>query len=210
MRWSLIPSVLLVGAMAAAAGCTHDVDPKVDLVGRRVVVIPFKSRTEYHFFDPVGVRLADEVTEDLVNHRDDAGCDIVTQSALADALDVDPTEVTLEEIAARVRADGYLTGEIVTMEARRASDFGFYRARAEVIVWFKDLRETGAGTDPEYVFQERVSAEYPESQWTPVPFGDVDEAVVEESLIRVAAHRIGRLLYPYEPGGDEHTPPSTF
>lgn len=197
LRW-LIMLCLLV----PTAGCMGDniVDPAMPIEDHRLLVLPFRDPLFDRYDSRVGIALAQQLSTVLQarhNNDTDDAIETVAFNAFTNAVrDVDPRTLSHAQLAARVKADRVLVGELTTYSTRNKTDIAILRGKATVRLDVLD------GKTEATLFSHEFSVAYPPDDLYSmgmVPTTEGGEAQIERGLVREIARSVADLFSYHEP-----------
>ncbi len=192
-------SLSLCALTLLAAGCTESmIEPQFDVMGKRMVVIPFKTHRENHFQHQDGIKLARNITNEVLTKNLPEELDMVDSSELENLEnEVDVLALGWEEIATELGCDYVCVGEIIRLQTRLPSDIGLARGKIRLEYSVYDYTRDG-----EVVFSEKREYMYPDPRskdYLDYSVVESDDDDVRRGLLKLAAKKIALNFYSHYP-----------
>lgn len=191
-----------LAALCAAllAGCSSNdlIEPAFNVIGKTMVVVPFKTTYDGHFDSEAGTKLAKDITNQVMINADEEELTMISAKALLNLeSELDVRALSWEQLAAELDADYVVVGEIIELRTRSINDIGMLRGRLKLEYSVYDFTHDG-----EVIFSHKPEFEHPDpraQKFLDYSVTETEDDAVERALLKQAARRIALNFYSHLP-----------
>ncbi len=191
---------ILVGLCAALlAGCGSDlIEPEFDVMGKTMVVVPFKSWDADYFDSEPGIAIAKAITLNVKLNADAEELKMIDIRVL-EKLDEeqDIRKLSWHDLASEVGADYVCYGEILDLQTRLSTDVALLRGKL-----LCELTVIDTTRDDRVVFNENEEFLFPDvrtNEFTGYSVIGKTEEDIERGLVSHAGWRLALNFYSHFP-----------
>ncbi len=194
-------SGLMVLCAVVLGGCSNTddlIEPAFDVIGKRMVVVPFNTTYEGHFDSEPGTKLAKDITNQVMINADEEELTMISAKDLLNLeAELDVRSLSWEQLAAELDADYVCVGEIVDLRTRSINDIGMLRGRLKLEYSVYDFTHDG-----EVIFNQKREFEHPDpraQKFLDYSVTETEDEAVERALLKQAARRVALNFYSHLP-----------